>query len=161
MTSVALVGGEGVDELGGAEVGLVAQRGKAREPEPLGGGHQPELEREVAALGDEPDGAGRQRVGDELEPPPGVEDAQAVGSEQHRPGVADALGERRVVVVALLAAGAGADDDERARPGVERVVDGGRDRGAGHGDDHQLGRLGQLVQRPIGRAARGSSRRGG
>ena len=65
-----VVGGEGVDEVGGAEVGLVAQRGKAREPEPLGGGHQPQLEREVAALGDEPDGARGQWVGDELEPSP-------------------------------------------------------------------------------------------
>jgi len=46
---------------GGADVGLVAQRGEAREPQPLGSGHQPELQGEVAALRDEPDGAGGQR----------------------------------------------------------------------------------------------------
>ena len=125
-----VVGGEGVDEVGGAEVGLVAQRGKAREPEPLGGGDQPQLEREVAALGDEADGARGQWVGDELEPSPGVEHAQAVGPEQHRSGIADALREGRVVLPrssppapALMATSARA-------PACERGLDGRADRGA-------------------------------
>ncbi len=145
-----VVGGERLHEVGGAKVGLVTQRGKAREAEPVRGGHQPELEREVAALRDEADRARGQRVGHELQPLPRVQHAQAVGPQQHGTGIADTLGQQSVVVRALLAAGAGADDDERARPDLERLVDGRRDRRAGHGDDHELGCPGQLLQRPIG-----------
>ena len=140
-----VVGGELGHEVGGVEIGLVAQRREPGEPQPLRRGEQPQFQREVAALGDEPDRAGGQRVGDKLEPPAGVQDAEAVGPEQHRSRGADALGEGGVAL-----AGTRADDHDRAGAGGQGAGDDRVDGGGGDGDDHEVGRLGQLVQGPVG-----------
>ena len=140
-----VVGGELGHEVGGAEIGLVAQRREPGEPQPLRRGEQPQFQREVAALGDEPDRAGGEGVGDKLEPPAGVQDAEAVGPEQHRSRGADALGEGGVGL-----AGTRADDHDRAGAGGQGAGDGRVDGGGGDGDDHEVGRLGQLVQGPVG-----------
>src|SRR6187200_2710962 len=79
-----VVPGERADELGRLDVRLVAQRDEAREPEADPGRLRADLEREVAALGDEADRAARQVLRDELELGAGVEDAEAVGSQQAR-----------------------------------------------------------------------------
>src|ERR687891_206175 len=65
------------DEVRRLEIGLIAKRDEAREAEPGLLGEDSQLEREVAALRDEPDPPGRQRVRHELELRGGVEHAQA------------------------------------------------------------------------------------
>ena len=70
------------EHVGDVEVGLVADRREPREAEPDVGEQQPGLERDVAALRDEPDRPGRQRVRREVELARGVEHAEAVRAEQ-------------------------------------------------------------------------------
>ena len=84
-----------------------------------------QLEGQVAALGDEPDRAGRELVRRQAEVGGGVEDAEAVRAEQHRPGRAHALDERPLAGLRLGAelAQAGRDADERPRADREGVVD--------------------------------------
>ena len=62
-----LVRGERAHQLGRLDVDLVAERGEAREAEPDRRDAAADLEREVAALGDQADRAAREVVGDELE----------------------------------------------------------------------------------------------
>ena len=62
-----LVVDQAADELAGLEVGLVSERGEAREAEAVILGEQGELEREIAALGDEADRAALELVPAEVE----------------------------------------------------------------------------------------------
>ena len=71
-------------ELGRVQVGLVAHRDEPREPEAEVGEQQSGLERDVAALGDEPDRAARQRVRRQVELGLRVEDPEAVRAYEHR-----------------------------------------------------------------------------
>src|SRR5207245_9147917 len=63
-----LVAGEALDELRCLEIRLVAERREAREAEPFALRQQRELQRQVAALRDQPDRARR-----EIDPRPGTE----------------------------------------------------------------------------------------
>ena len=151
-----VVRGELRDELGGAEVGLVAQRREAREAQPLGRGEQPELQRQVAALGDQPDRARRQRAGHELQLLSGVQHAEAVGAEQHRARVAHAhrqLDVERGPGVGVGQLAAAADGDDRARSAGQRLLHGRGQGGERHRDHDELRRLGQLGERSVAPAA--------
>ena len=112
----------------------------------------PELERQVAALGDEPDRARRELVRGQAEVGRGVEDAEAVGAEQHRPGRAHALDERALAGLRLGAelAEAGRDADERPRADRQGVVDRLLERGRRHRDDDQLRCVREVAQRRVG-----------
>jgi hypothetical protein len=145
---------EGGHELGQVDVGLVADRREAGEPEPRRAGQDAQLERQVAALGDEPDRPGRELVRGQPEIRGRVVDAEAVGPEQHRAGIAHASDElplARARLVAALAE-AGGDPDQRPGAGGERVVDRLLEGRRRHGDNHQLGRVRQLGQRAVGAA---------
>src|SRR5207247_11300716 len=83
----AVVSRELLEQLGRFEIGLIAERREAREAEPFAVGEQPELEREVAALRDQPDRAGRKvNPRREVELRISVVDAEAVRAEEQRPG---------------------------------------------------------------------------
>ncbi len=137
------VRGHRVDQLSGRQVGLVSERDEPREAEPSLLREQADLEREIAALGDHRDRSRWEIVGGELELGFGVEDPQAVGPDQHRPGVAN-LGAERVVTAAAL--GAGADHHDRAGAGRQRVVDGRLERRLGDRDQHEVHPWLQLEQ---------------
>jgi hypothetical protein len=148
------VRGERAHQLRRLDVDLVAQRGEAREAEPDRGHAAADLEREVAALGDQADRAAREVVGDELELGGRVEDPEAVGPEHAHARRADAGGEGKVPrapgVAVLLAA---ADGHDRPRPGGDRVLHRLLERGRRHGEDRELDRAGELAQRAVGRPA--------
>ena len=74
------------DEIGHVEIRLIAERGKAAETEAGGGGLDTELDRQVPALGDQPDRTRRQVVGREVEGARVIENAEAVGAEQNGAG---------------------------------------------------------------------------
>ena len=148
------VAGEVGEQIRGGEVGLIAERGEAGEPEALGSGQLTELEGQIAALGDQADRARRQRVRGQLELLRGVEHPEAVGSEQHSPRFAHPRGERSFEGAGLGAlAGAGADGHDRPRSSGQSFVNGSGKEGDRYGDDDQLGRAGHLGQRGIGRPA--------
>ena len=79
-----LVAGQVLDEVGQAHVGLVADRGEAREPEAAALEQHAELDREVARLRDQADGAGGVVVRGDVELRERVVDADAVGAEHDR-----------------------------------------------------------------------------
>ena len=62
-----LVRRERLDELGGLDVRLIPERGEARDADAVLRAEQAQLEREVAALGDDPERAGRELVHAEIE----------------------------------------------------------------------------------------------
>ena len=117
--------GERSDELGCVQVGLVADRDGAREAEAEVGEQQPDLERDVAALRDEPDRPARQRRRRKVQLGSRVEDPEAVRPDERRAGRADALDDRRLARRALgsLLAEPSGDRYERTRAGGQRVVD--------------------------------------
>jgi len=78
-----------------------------------------------------------------------VEDAETVGTEQHRVRSPDALAESPL----LRLPEAGADADDRPGSGGERIVDRLLEEGRGHAGNDELRRVGQLAERPVGRAA--------
>ena len=73
-----LVPGEVLDEIGQADVGLVADRGEAREPEAAALEQHAELDREIARLRDQADRARGVVVGGDVELRERVVDADAV-----------------------------------------------------------------------------------
>ena len=93
--------GEGGDQLGCFDVGLVSERGEAGEAEAVVGCDQRELESEVAALGDEPDLTGRKLAPADVERGRRVVDAEAVRAEQDRTGGPDAIDDRLLAGAAL------------------------------------------------------------
>ena len=148
------VPGQLADQLRDLHVGLVADRDEAREAQPGALGEHPDLEREVAALGDQPDRAAREVVRHEIELRAGVEHAEAVRAEQDRPGGARPLGERAVARAAGIAVGrARRDHDDGARAGRERVVERRLERRRRHREHREAGRFGQLAERGVRRPA--------
>ena len=147
-----VVRGERLHDLGRLEVGLVAERDEARDPEAEVGGEQRDLEGEVPALGDEPDRTGDEVARREVELGRGVVDAHAVRPEQDRSRRAHPLDDRALALGALFRGFAEAcrDRDDRPRPRGERGVDGLLERGRRHGEDDELGHLGQLLERAVG-----------
>ena len=147
--------GEGGHQLGHVDVGLVSDRGKAREPEPDLPRQDAELEGEVAALGGEADRPRRELVGGQAEVGARVVHAQAVRPEQHRTGRAHPLHQRPLAQLRLGAqlAQARGDADQRPRAGGERVVHGLLEGRRRDGDDDQLGNAGQLCERGVRRPA--------
>ena len=136
------------DELGRLQIGLVAERDEPGKTEADLAGEQRELEREVPALRDEPDRAAGERVRRELELRSGVEDTEAIRSEQDRARAAHPLDDGVLTRAAGLAAlpEAGRDRDDRAGAGVERCADRFLERRRRHRDGDELLRLGQLCQ---------------
>ncbi len=137
------VSGEGAQQVGGLEVGLVADRRKARDAEPEIRREQGDLEREVAALRDQPDRPRGEVLGAEVELRAPVVDAHAVGAEQDGAGGTHALRHRALALAALVArlAEARRDRDDRARAGGERGVDRLLEGRRRHGEDDELRRL--------------------
>ena len=86
-----LVGRVGLDELRRLDVGLVAERGEARDADAVLGSEEAQLEGEVAALRDDPDRPRRERVRADVELCRGVVDAEAVRADHDGPGRSDAL----------------------------------------------------------------------
>ncbi len=142
---------EHLDQVRGGQVGLVPERREARDAEPVVGGEQGDLEREVAALRDHADRARHEVVRAEVELRSRVVDAEAVGAEHHRTRLAHAGRQRVLARLALVAelSEACADGDDRARPGRERGVDGLLEAGRGHRHDDELGALRQLFERSV------------
>ena len=89
-----LVPGEVLDQLGQPYVGLVADRGEAREPEAAALEQHAELEREIAGLRDQPDRAARIVVRGHVELGQRVEHPDAVRAEHDRARIAHALDQR-------------------------------------------------------------------
>ena len=158
-----LVPGEVLHQVGQADVGLVADRGEAREPEPAALEQHAELDREVARLRDQPDGAGGVVVGRDVELGERVVDADAVGAEHDRARGAHALDQRPLAHAARLAplGEPGGDHDQRARALLERLVDGLLEAGLGHRDDDGLDLPAGLGEASPAADARRSRRRGG
>jgi hypothetical protein len=145
-----VMAGEALDQLSRFEIRLVPKRRKAREAEPFTLGEQRELERQVAALGDQADlTEGKVDPRRQVELLVAVEDAEAVGAEQDGSGLPHALAERALRRLPQ----AGADADDRPGAGGERVVDGLLEGGRGDAGDHELRRVGQVAERPVGRTA--------
>ena len=90
----AIVGGERRHQLSEVDIGLVTDRRKPREAHLDLPRQDPELERQVPALRDEADRAGRELVRRQAQVGRGIEDAEAVRAEQHRPRRPDTLHER-------------------------------------------------------------------
>ena len=86
-----LVRSERLDQLRRLDVGLIAERGEAGDADAVLGAEQAQLEREVAALGDEPERAGLELVHAEIERGRCVVDAEAVRAEHHRSGISHLL----------------------------------------------------------------------
>jgi hypothetical protein len=149
------VGGIGLQQVGRGQVGLVAQRGEARDADPALLEEQAQLERHVAALGDDADRARGHGRGGELEALGGVGDAEAVGAEQHRPGGADPVHERRLTRRPLLPqlGEARGDGDDGLGAGGQRVVHGGLEAGRGHGEDDEVDGLADVGHPAVGRLA--------
>ena len=139
-----LVGRERLDELRGLDVGLVPERGEARDADAVLRAEQAQLEGEVAALGDDPERAGRELVHAEVERRRCVVDAEAVRPEHHRSGAAHLLDDAALELLAAVVdlAEAGRDRDDPARAGSECVVDAGLERRGRHRDHDELGRAG-------------------
>jgi len=144
-----LVLAEGVYQLRRLDVGLVPERDEAREPEPELGADHADLEREVAALRDEPDRARLELLRAELELRSRVVDAEAVRADEHGARRTDALDDRALARRSFLAhlAETGADEDDGLGPLFEGLVDCLLDTRLRDGDDDELGRLGQLRNR--------------
>ena len=102
-----------------------------------------QLEREVPALGDDPDGAVGQIV--DLELRLGVEDAQAVRPHEDGAGGPDPVTDRLFPAGAVFSrlAQAGAQHDDRPGACRKGVVDHLLERRGLHGHDHEIGWLGQ------------------
>ena len=149
MSCVGSCSAKACDQLRGLDVGLVPERDEAREAEPELGADHADLEREVAALRDEPDRARLELLRAELELRSGVVDAEAVRADEHGARRTDALDDRALARRSLLAhlAETGADEDDALGPRVEGVVDCLLDARSRDGDDDELGRLGQLRDR--------------
>ena len=135
-----LVPGQVLHEVGQADVGLVADRGEAREPEAAALEQHAELDREVARLRDQADGPRGVVVRRDVELRERVVDADAVGAEHHRARGAHALDQRVLARAARLAllGEPGGDHDEGARALLERLLDGLLEAGLGHRDDDGL-----------------------
>ena len=139
-----LVRCECLDELGGFDVGLIPERGEARDADAVLRAEQAQLEREVATLGDDPERAGGELVHAEIERCRCVVDAEAVRAEHHRSRTAHLVDDPPLE---LLAAGVdlaetGRDRDDPACAGSQRVLDAGLERRSGHRDHDELGRAG-------------------
>jgi hypothetical protein len=147
-----LVLGEDIDQLGRLEVGLVAERDEARESQARVSREHPDLESQVAALGDEADRPARNRVRAQVEVRGRIEDPQTVRSDEQRTRRANPFHRRLLSGPALGPALAEprADDDERLRARGERLLDGLLESPGRNGDDDELGRLRQLGQRAVG-----------
>ncbi len=143
----------GLDQLRRAHVGLVPEGDEAREPKPELGPDQPDLEREVAALRDEPDRARLEILRAKLELRAGVVDAEAVRPDEDGARRANPLDDGALPRRAFLAhlAEAGADDDDGLRAHCERIRDRLLYPRRRHTDHDQLGRLGQPLERRMGR----------
>src|SRR6478752_2637937 len=146
-----LVLGERGDELGDADVRLVADRDRPREAEAVVLEQESDLEQDVAALREEPDRPGRQRCRRELELARAVEDAEAVRPHEHRSRCAHPLNERPLVRGSLPPelGEARSDRYERPRAGRQRVVDRLLEPVRWHAEDDELGRLRQLFERAM------------
>jgi hypothetical protein len=143
-----LVADEIANDVDRLEVGLVAERGEAREPQAHLGDEQTQLEGEVAALGDQADRAARQLVPPDVEIRAGVEHAHAVGPEQQSPRLADPACDvplaRLAVQTRLAQAGRDADDGPCSHG--ERVVHDRLEGAFGDRDHDELRRARELSE---------------
>ena len=113
-----LVRRERLDELGGLDVGLIPERGEARDADAILRAEQAQLEREVATLGDDPEGAGGELVHAEVERCRCVVDAEAVRAEHHRSCSAHLVDHPALELLATLSdlAETGRDRDDSRAP---------------------------------------------
>ena len=136
----------GLDEVGRAEVGLVAERDEAGEPVSACGQEAADFKGHVAALRQQRNPPGGQRVRRKGERGAGVEHTEAVRTEQHRARGSDPFDDA-VLKGAPLGAELGeprGDADDRPCTGSKGVVDGFLEAVRGHGHDHQVHRLVEL-----------------
>jgi hypothetical protein len=113
----------------------------------------PELERHVAALGDEADRARGHGRGGQLEALRRVGDAEAVRPEQHGARRADAVHDGGLPRGPLLPqlGEPGGDGDDGLGAGGQRVVHRGLEAGGRHGEDHEVDGLADVRNKAMGR----------
>ena len=144
-----LVRCERLDELGRLDIGLIPERGEARDADAVLRSEQAQLQGKVAALGDDPELARRELVHAEIERRRCVVDAEAVRPQHHRARRAYLRGDAALELLAAVVnlAEAGRDRDDPACPGGERVIHARLERRDRHRDHDELGRAGQLRKR--------------
>ena len=142
-------------DLGDIEIRLIADGDEPRIAEPHVREQEPDLERDVAALRNEPDRPCRQRVRCELELRRRVEDAEAVGPDQHRAGGAHALDDRALArgAVGSELAEPCRDGDQHTRAGRKRLLDRLLEAGGRDAQNDELRRLRQVADRVVHRQA--------
>ena len=135
-----LVAREVLDQVGQPHIGLIADRGEAREAEPAALEQHAELDRQVARLRDQADGARRIGVGRDVELRERVVHADAVGPEHDGARAAHPRDEGALAGAAGLArlGEARGDHDQRARALCQRFLDGLLEARLGDGDDDGL-----------------------
>ncbi len=152
-----LVGDQVVEHVGGRDHGLVAKAGDGTDADGVRPGEGQQHAGQRPALQRDPDRAGgeRQRHGQGVGGGPrrGVEEAQAVGSEQHDPMAG--CGRDEAVLEfhagsARLAVTRG-EDDRVPHSAGRGVLDHGRDRLGGSEDERQVGGLVEIAQSPDSR----------
>ena len=155
-----LVRCERLDELGGLDVGLIAERGEARDADAVLCAEQAQLEREVATLGDHPERAWGELVHAEIERGCCVVDAEAVRPEHDRSRTAHLVDHPALELLAVVVdlAETGCDRDDPASAGSRRRRR--RPRTPRQAPRSRRARAGRVAPRVSGTpAARGSRRR--
>ena len=137
------------------QVGLVADRHEPRKAQPLGGQHQADLERQVAALRDERDAAGRLVAAGRVQPRGVSSRPRQFGPSRSIAGLAHRHHQPVLDRLPLVAPLAEPGCDHHDRPDAELrarphgLLDGGRrDR-----QDREIGRLVEVEQRRHGAPA--------
>ena len=126
-----LVVGAGQHQVGERDVGLVAERDEARDPETARVQERVDVERDVAALRQNRDGAGVEGVGRELQRRRGVDDTEAVRADERRASAAHATDDlvlERPALVRRLRQARGDRDDRARTDGQRRSASGWRRR---------------------------------
>ena len=139
------------------EVGLVAQRHEAGDPEATLGEQRRQVEDHVAALAEHRDLPGREHRVAQLQSGAGVGDTETVRPDQHRtPGAGDRdrLGLGPGALVAELGEARG-DGHDRASSGGDRLAHGGHERRRRDAQHHEVHRLAEPVAGVRQRGVRG------
>src|SRR5262245_3224853 len=146
-----LVVHEAAHELARLEVGLVAERGEAREAEPVVLGEKSELKGKISALRHERDRPALQLAPAEIEARGRVEDPETVRAEKHGARLADPLDDRGLASTPVGArlAEAGRDPDERLGSCSQRSLDSVFETLCGNGKDDQVWRVRKIGERRV------------
>ena len=146
-----LVGGERFDELGRFDVGLIAERREPRDAQAVLPCEQSQLDRQIAALRDDPHRARLELARAEVELGRRIEHAQAVRAEHHgsRRPHASHNGLLACLAVAVDLAEPCRDHHDRACAHRERPIDRILERSGRQSHDDELRRRRKLLERAV------------